>query len=117
MQLEKAQKALSQELESKKDEAPHKLIGKILRASSNTTWAAPSTSSFPSSPPAEDAVSEAESLIRRVLEELSSPALAGTSCPPSVLLERTKACLDVIDGATANFSLYNNDSSGEPHSN
>ena len=62
---------------------------------------------------AEDAVYEAECLIQRVLEELSDPTIGGgTTCTPAVLLERTKACLDVIDSATANFSLYNNDSSG-----
>lgn len=55
---------------------------------------------------------EAENLIRRVLKELSDPAIGGTTCTPSVLLERTKLCLDVIDNATANFSLYSNDSSG-----
>lgn len=57
---------------------------------------------------------EAESLIRGVIAELSNPANAGTTCTPSVLLERTKTCLDVIDKATANFSLYNNDASGIP---
>ena len=62
--------------------------------------------------PIEDAVEEAESLIRRVVEELSNPAMGGVTCTPSFLLERTRTCLDVIDNATANFSLYNNDSSG-----
>lgn len=61
----------------------------------------------------EDAVFEAENLIRSVLEEVSDPAMGGgTTCTPSVLLERTKMCLDVIDSTTANFSLYSNDSSG-----
>ena len=55
---------------------------------------------------------EAECLIRRVLEELSNPVMAGTTCTPAVLLERTKTCLDIIDNATDNFSLYNNDTSG-----
>lgn len=55
---------------------------------------------------------EAESLIRRVLADLCDPVVAGTTCTPAVLLERTKMCLDVIDNATANFSLYNNDASG-----
>ena len=61
---------------------------------------------------AEDAVKEAESLIRHVLDDLCDPMVAGTTCTPAVLLERTKMCLDVIDNATTNFSLYNNDPSG-----
>lgn len=60
----------------------------------------------------EDAVEEAESLIRRVLEELSGSAIEGTTCTPKLVLERTKNCLDIIDNTTANFSLYNNDPSG-----
>ena len=59
------------------------------------------------------AVEEAENLIRRILGEVSSPALAGTTCTPGYLMERTKGCLDIIDSATSSFSLYNNDSTGE----
>ncbi len=58
---------------------------------------------------AESAVEEAEQLIRRVLVELDSPSIAGSTCTAELLLERTKACLDTIDTSTANFSLYNND--------
>ena len=56
-------------------------------------------------------MSEAENLIRRVLEELADPAMGGATCTPALLLEKTKMSLDVIDSATANFSLYNNDPS------
>lgn len=56
---------------------------------------------------------EAENLIRKVLAELDSPSMGGTTCTPGLLLERTKSCLDAIDNSTANFSLYNNDSSGK----
>ena len=55
---------------------------------------------------------EAENLIRKILEDLSSPAIEGITCSPGFFLEKTKTCLDVVDNATANFSLYNNDSSG-----
>ena len=57
-------------------------------------------------------------MIRKVLEELTDPALGGATCTPALLLERTKASLDVIDTTTANFSLYNNDPTCEfvPHS-
>lgn len=58
------------------------------------------------------AVEEAESLIRRVLEEIESGGHSGTTCTPSYLMEKTKECLDVIDATTSSFSLYNNDSSG-----
>lgn len=84
LQLEKKQQSLSAELEAKKEHAaPHQLI--------------------------EDAVEEAESLIKRVLVELSEPAIGGTTCTPAILLTKSKACLDVIDKTTSNFSLYNND--------
>jgi len=56
-------------------------------------------------------VGEAEDLIRRVLVELDSPAMSGSTCTASLLLEKTKSCLDTIDNSTAKFSLYNNDPS------
>ena len=59
-----------------------------------------------------EAVEEAESVLRRVLEGLSSPALAGLTCTPAFLQEKTQSSLDSIDTTTANFSLYNNDPSG-----
>lgn len=58
------------------------------------------------------AVEEAESLIRLVLEEIGRGAHSGTTCTPPYLMEKTKGCLDVIDAATSSFSLYNNDSAG-----
>lgn len=59
-----------------------------------------------------EAVEEAENILRRVLEGLSSPALSGLSCTPAFLQEKTQSSLDSIDATTANFSLYNNDPSG-----
>lgn len=58
------------------------------------------------------AVEEAETLIRRVLEEVGSGGLSGTTCTPPYLMEKSKECLDVIDATTSTFSLYNNDSTG-----
>ena len=58
------------------------------------------------------AVEEAESLIRRVLDEIGSAGLSGTTCTPKYLMEKTKVSLDIIDSATSAFSLYNNDNSG-----
>lgn len=60
----------------------------------------------------EDAVEEAENLIRKVLAELCDPSMAGSTCTPALLLEKIKTCLDAIDTSTANFSLYNSDPSG-----
>ena len=62
--------------------------------------------------PAVEAVEEAENVLRLVLEGLSSPSLAGLTCTPAFLQEKTQSSLDSIDTTTANFSLYNNDSSG-----
>lgn len=56
---------------------------------------------------------EAESLVKKVLDELPTHATSGVTCSPSFLIERTKECLDVIDNATSAFSLYNNDPSGK----
>lgn len=58
------------------------------------------------------AVEEAESLIRRVLDEIGSAGLSGTTCTSKYLIEKTKASLDIIDSATSAFSLYNNDNTG-----
>ena len=58
------------------------------------------------------AVEEAEGLIRRVLDEIGSAGLSGTTCTPKYLIEKTKASLDIIDNATSAFSLYNNDNTG-----
>lgn len=85
VELEQAQRSLSEQLQAKADSAPHTLVV--------------------------DAVEEAESLIQKVLEQLSSPAIAGTTCTPEFLLSRTKNALDVIDNTTSTFSLYNNDPS------
>ena len=55
------------------------------------------------------AVEEAESIIRKVLDELKNPDLGGATCSPAFLLGRTKSCLDVIDSVTESFSVYNSD--------
>ena len=59
----------------------------------------------------EDAVGEAEDLIRSVLAELDSPSMADSTCTAAHLQEKTKSCLDAIDNSTAKFSLYSNDPS------
>ena len=51
-------------------------------------------------------------MIRRVLDEISSAGLSGTTCTPKYLMDKTKASLDIIDNATSAFSLYNNDNAG-----
>ena len=59
------------------------------------------------------AVEEAETIIRKVLGELSDPDLGGATCTPAFLLSRTKSTLDVIDSVTDSFSVYNHDPSSE----
>lgn len=85
IRFEQAQQSLSEQLKAKEQEAPHQLIVQ--------------------------AVEEAESLIRRVLDEIGSAGLSGTTCTPKYLMEKTKVSLDIIDSATSAFSLYNNDNS------
>ena len=55
---------------------------------------------------------EAEGVICKVLEELSNPESSGTTCTPAALAQRIDMCLKAVDNAAANFSLYNDDSTG-----
>jgi huntingtin interacting protein 1 len=86
VQLEKTQQSLEQQLHEKEQTAPHHDL--VVQA-----------------------VEEAESVIRKVLDELKNPDLGGATCSPAFLLGRTKTSLDVIDSVTESFSVYNSDPS------
>lgn len=58
----------------------------------------------------EEGLKEAENMISKVLEELSGPVSAGTTCTPAVLEQRIGMCLEAIDNSVSNFSVYNEDS-------
>lgn len=60
----------------------------------------------------EEGLKEAENMISKVLEELSGPVSAGTTCTPAVLEQRIGMCLEAIDNSVSNFSVYNEDSTG-----